>query len=56
MLRHDWNSLIGVPVEPFTNWTEEYFPDADVLVSYLKAASEDLLPHLLREPATLQLF
>ncbi|CAE7242849.1 Foxred2 [Symbiodinium natans] len=39
-LRHDWNSLLDVPIVPFTNWTEDYFPSADVLADYLQAAAD----------------
>jgi hypothetical protein len=47
--RHDWNSLIeshGLEVEghdtagprpaPFTEWTEEYWPSADILTQYIR--------------------
>ncbi|CAE7899584.1 Foxred2 [Symbiodinium microadriaticum] len=39
-LRHDWNSLLDVPIARFTNWTEDYFPSADVLADYLQAAAD----------------
>eukprot|EP00933_Yihiella_yeosuensis_P077839 TRINITY_DN8876_c0_g1_i3.p1 TRINITY_DN8876_c0_g1~~TRINITY_DN8876_c0_g1_i3.p1 ORF type:complete len:787 (-),score=94.23 TRINITY_DN8876_c0_g1_i3:624-2873(-) len=39
-LRHDWNSLLEVNVTPFTNWTEEYFPSADILSEYLQEAAD----------------
>ncbi|CAE7699386.1 Foxred2 [Symbiodinium sp. CCMP2456] len=39
-LRHDWNSLLDVPIPRFTNWTEDYFPSADVLADYLQAAAD----------------
>lgn len=36
-MRHDWNSLLTHPDEPFLfkNYSREYFPQADALVSYL---------------------
>ena len=40
-LRHDWNSLL-VPeeltatVRPFTNYTDAYYPSADIYVEYLR--------------------
>ena len=40
-LRHDWNSLLLTNVTPFTNWTEDYFPHSDVLVSYLRAVAAE---------------
>ena len=38
-LRHDWNSLLGShkTVGHFTNWTEEYWPSADLIVEYINA-------------------
>ena len=40
-LRHDWNSLLSDdPALRFTRYTERYFPDADVMVSYLADFAE----------------
>ena len=42
-LRHDWNSLLveedDAPM-PFSEYSEEYFPPADALVSYLRDFAE----------------
>jgi len=40
-LRHDWNSLLDTEVPPFTTWSEDYYPHADVLVKYLRAVAEE---------------
>ncbi|MEE9385161.1 MAG: NAD(P)-binding domain-containing protein [Nannocystaceae bacterium] len=40
-LRWDWNSLVPEPGSPmFSDHSEEYFPDADALVSYLRDFAE----------------
>ena len=49
-LRHDWNSLISLkggvmPGLRFGDFTDEYYPHADVLVRYLQAFADAKLPH-----------
>uniref|UniRef100_A0A915L5M9 Uncharacterized protein n=1 Tax=Romanomermis culicivorax TaxID=13658 RepID=A0A915L5M9_ROMCU len=40
-LRHDWNSLLTDDFSIlFTNYSKEYFPQADCLLKYLKDFSE----------------
>lgn len=42
-LRHDWNSLLveeGDEPRPFRDYSEEYFPSADAMVSYLRDYAE----------------
>jgi thioredoxin reductase len=41
-LRHDWNSLVTAPEEHlrFSEFSDEYFPNADALVQYLNAFAD----------------
>ena len=48
-LRHDWNSLIRLtggtpPGLKFGDLTDDYYPHADVLVRYLQAFADTMLP------------